>query len=176
MLFRDQITNFSINQVASNVFDEPNKLADFAAAAASSGELINAQLQSKLGRDVDSKIVKWHQEYYLMEQLKGVKKELGMESNGKDKLIEKFRRRAAELSMPGVLKDENNTIWGVIRAYNVPSGKRSYPTTRHSIRYSRRRPRPHTPPLRSLGRHKSSYTKSTHNASPNSASSPRLTR
>jgi len=28
-LFRDQITNFSINQVASNVFDEPDKLADF---------------------------------------------------------------------------------------------------------------------------------------------------
>src|SRR5271154_512954 len=31
-LFRDQITNFSINQVASKVFDEPDKLADFAAA------------------------------------------------------------------------------------------------------------------------------------------------
>jgi ATP-dependent Lon protease len=37
-LFRDQITNFSINQVASNVFDEPDKLADFAAAV-SSGEV-----------------------------------------------------------------------------------------------------------------------------------------
>ena len=31
-LFRNQITNFSINQVAANVFDEPDKLADFAAA------------------------------------------------------------------------------------------------------------------------------------------------
>jgi Lon-like ATP-dependent protease len=37
-LFRDQITNFSINQVASNVFDEPDKLADFAVAV-SSGEV-----------------------------------------------------------------------------------------------------------------------------------------
>ena len=37
-LFRDQITNFSINQVASNVFDEPDKLADFAAAV-STGEV-----------------------------------------------------------------------------------------------------------------------------------------
>jgi len=70
-LFRDQITNFSTNQVASNVFDEPDKLADFTAAV-SSGEvgelqdvfeslvvddrlckallvlLIDAQLQSKL--------------------------------------------------------------------------------------------------------------------------------
>ena len=79
-LFRDQITNFSINQVASNVFDEPDKLADFAAAVSTGDvqelqdvleslvvedrlrksllvlkkELINAQLQSKLSRDVDS--------------------------------------------------------------------------------------------------------------------------
>ena len=106
MCFRDQITNFSINQVAANVFDEPHKLADFAAAITTSKEefqdvleslvvddrlrkallalkkeLINAQLQSKLSRDVDSKIAKRQREYYLMEQLKGIKKELGMESD-----------------------------------------------------------------------------------------------
>ena len=130
-LFRDQITNFSINQVAANVFDEPDKLADFAAAVSTGEvqelqdvleslvvddrlrkallvlkkELINAQLQSKLSRDVDSKIAKRQREYYLMEQLKGIKKELGMESDGKDKLIEKFRERAAGLKMPeGVRK------------------------------------------------------------------------
>ena len=40
-LFRDQITNLSINQVASNVFDEQDKLADFAAAVSTEevGEL-----------------------------------------------------------------------------------------------------------------------------------------
>ncbi|KAH8101026.1 ATP-dependent protease La [Cristinia sonorae] len=130
-LFRDQITNFSINQVASNVFDEPDKLADFAAAVSTGEvgelqdvleslvvedrlrkallvlkkELINAQLQSKLSRDVDSKIAKRQREYYLMEQLKGIKKELGMESDGKDKIIEKFKERAASLKMPeGVRK------------------------------------------------------------------------
>ncbi|KAF8150229.1 Lon protease C-terminal proteolytic domain-containing protein [Crassisporium funariophilum] len=130
-LFRDQITNFSINQVAANVFDEPDKLADFAAAVSTGEvqelqdvlealvvddrlrkallvlkkELINAQLQSKLSRDVDSKIAKRQREYYLMEQLKGIKKELGMESDGKDKLIEKYRERAARLNMPdGVRK------------------------------------------------------------------------
>lgn len=129
-LFRDQITNFSINQVASNVFDEPDKLADFAAAVSTGEvqelqdvlespnvedrlrkallvlkkELINAQLQSKLSRDVDSKIAKRQREYYLMEQLKGIKKELGMESDGKDKMIEKFRERAASLKMPETVK------------------------------------------------------------------------
>ncbi len=40
-----------------------------------------------------------------MEQLKGIKKELGMESDGKDKLIEKFKERADSLKMPeGVRK------------------------------------------------------------------------
>ncbi|KAI0775127.1 ATP-dependent protease La [Trametes elegans] len=129
-LFRDQIANFSINQVASNVFDEPDKLADFAAAVSTGDpnelqdvleslvvddrlrkallvlkkELINAQLQSKLARDVDSKIAKRQREYYLMEQLKGIKKELGMESDGKDKLIEKFKERAASLKMPEAVR------------------------------------------------------------------------
>ncbi|KAF8629476.1 hypothetical protein AX15_003423 [Amanita polypyramis BW_CC] len=129
-LFREQIANFSINQIASNVFDEPDKLADFAAAVSSGEvqelqdvlealavddrlrkallvlkkELINAQLQSKLSRDVDSKIAKRQREYYLMEQLKGIKKELGMESDGKDKLIEKFKERAAALKMPDAVR------------------------------------------------------------------------
>ncbi|KAH9902698.1 ATP-dependent protease La [Cubamyces lactineus] len=129
-LFRDQIANFSINQVASNVFDEPDKLADFAAAVSTGDpnelqdvleslivkdrlskallvlkkELINAQLQSKLARDVDSKIAKRQREYYLMEQLKNIKKELGMESDGKDKLIEKFKERAAALKMPEAVR------------------------------------------------------------------------
>ncbi|KAG2123860.1 hypothetical protein DEU56DRAFT_744974, partial [Suillus clintonianus] len=63
-------------------------------------ELINAQLQIKLLRDVHSKIVKRQRKYHLMEQLKGIKKELSMESGGKDKLIEKFKEHAALLKMP----------------------------------------------------------------------------
>jgi Lon-like ATP-dependent protease len=155
-LFRDQITNFSINQVASNVFDEPDKLADFAAAVSSGEvrelqdvlesltvedrlrkallvlkkELINAQLQSKLSRDVDSKIAKRQREYYLMEQLKGIKKELGMESDGKDKLIEKFKERAAMLKMPeGVRKvfdEELNKLMGLEPAASEANVTRNY--------------------------------------------------
>lgn len=155
-LFRDQITNFSINQVASNVFDEPDKLADFAAAVSSGEvgelqdvleslvvddrlrkallvlkkELINAQLQSKLSRDVDSKIAKRQREYYLMEQLKGIKKELGMESDGKDKLIEKFKERAASLKMPeGVRKvfdEELNKLMGLEPAASEANVTRNY--------------------------------------------------
>ncbi|TFK49675.1 ATP-dependent protease La [Heliocybe sulcata] len=155
-LFRDQITNFSINQVASNVFDEPDKLADFAAAVSTGEvqelqdvleslvvddrlrkallvlkkELINAQLQSKLSRDVDSKIAKRQREYYLMEQLKGIKKELGMESDGKDKLIEKFKERAAKLKMPEhvrkVFDEELNKLQGLEPSASEANVTRNY--------------------------------------------------
>ncbi|KAJ8088265.1 ATP-dependent Lon protease pim1 [Marasmius tenuissimus] len=155
-LFRDQITNFSINQVATNVFDEPDKLADFAAAVSTGAvtelqdvlealhvddrlrkallvlkkELINAQLQSKLSRDVDSKIAKRQREYYLMEQLKGIKKELGMESDGKDKLIEKFRERATQLKMPEAVRkvfdEELNKLAGLEPAASEANVTRNY--------------------------------------------------
>ena len=155
-LFRDQITNFSINQVAANVFDEPDKLADFAAAVSTGEvqelqdvleslvvddrlrkallvlkkELINAQLQSKLSRDVDSKIAKRQREYYLMEQLKGIKKELGMESDGKDKLIEKFRERAASLKMPDgvrkIFEEELAKLQGLEPAASEANVTRNY--------------------------------------------------
>ncbi|TIB86338.1 ATP-dependent protease La [Wallemia mellicola] len=125
-LFRDQIANFSVSQSASNIFEEPDKLADFAAAVSQGEiselqavleaenvedrlgkalvvlkrELINAQLQSKISRDVESKIQKRQREFYLMEQLKGIKRELGLESDGKDKMLEKFKSKSSSLAIP----------------------------------------------------------------------------
>lgn len=155
-LFRDQITNFTISQSANNVFDEPDKLADFAAAVSTGEvnelqdvlesliveerlqkallvlkkELINAQLQSKISRDVESKIQKRQREYYLMEQLKGIKKELGMESDGKDKLIEKFRERANSLKMPDgvrkVFEEELNKLQHLEPAASEANVTRNY--------------------------------------------------
>jgi Lon-like ATP-dependent protease len=129
-LFRDQIASFSMSQSAGNVFDEPSKLADFAAAVSAGEalelqevletlpveerlqkslvvlkkELMNAQLQNKISKDVESKIAKRQREYYLMEQLKGIKKELGLESDGKDKLVEGFKEKASKLAMPAMVK------------------------------------------------------------------------
>ena len=129
-LFRDQIASFSMSQSAGNVFEEPGKLADFAAAVSAAEpeelqevletltigerlqkallvlkkELMNAQLQSKISKEVESKIAKRQREYYLMEQLKGIKKELGIESDGKDKLVEGFKEKAKKLDMPDAVK------------------------------------------------------------------------
>ncbi|EMR10567.1 ATP-dependent protease La [Pneumocystis murina B123] len=129
-LFRDQIANFSMFQSTGNVFEEPAKLADFAAAVSAGEiselqdiletlsiearlqksllvlkkELMNAQLQSKISKDVESKIQKRQREYYLIEQMKGIKRELGLETDGKDKLVEKFKDKVSKLSMPENVK------------------------------------------------------------------------
>ncbi|KAI8977519.1 Lon protease C-terminal proteolytic domain-containing protein [Mycotypha africana] len=168
-LFKEQIANFSMSQSAGNVFEEPSKLADFAAAVSAGEaaelqevletlnvedrlqkalvvlkkELLNAQLQSKISKEVDTKIAKRHREYILMEQLKGIKKELGLESDGKDKLVEGFKEKAEKLAMPATVKkvfdEEINKLvhlepaaseFNVTRNYldwltQVPWGKRS---------------------------------------------------
>jgi Lon-like ATP-dependent protease len=129
-LFRDQISTFSMSQSTGNVTSEPAKLADFAAAVSSGEqtelqevlacmnveermqkalivlkkELMNAQLQSKITKDVESKISKRQREYWLMEQMKGIRRELGLESDGKDKLVEKFKEKASKLAMPEAVR------------------------------------------------------------------------
>jgi Lon-like ATP-dependent protease len=129
-LFRDQISAFYTDQFPGNLSDEPAKLADFAAAVSAGElhemqevletmnieerlpkalvvlkkELMNAQLQSKITKDVEAKIQKRQREYWLMEQMKGIKRELGIESDGKDKLVEKFKEKAEKLAMPEIVK------------------------------------------------------------------------
>ena len=129
-VFKDQIHDFSVSQSAGNVIEEPAKLADFAAAVSAGdigelqevlsemnveqrlhkaylvlkNELMNAKLQSKISKDVETKIHKRQREYWLNEQMKGIKRELGLESDGKDKLVEKFREKAAKLAMPEAVK------------------------------------------------------------------------
>ena len=129
-LFRDQISAFYTDQFPGNLSDEPAKLADFAAAVSAGElhemqevlemmnieerlpkalvvlkkELMNAQLQSKISKDVEAKIQKRQREYWLMEQMKGIKRELGIESDGKDKLVEKFKEKAEKLAMPEAVK------------------------------------------------------------------------
>ncbi|KAE9964474.1 hypothetical protein EG328_010425 [Venturia inaequalis] len=129
-IFRDQVQTFAMSNGAGNISEDPMKLADFAAVNSTGEphelqealeasdaadrlhksllvlkkEHMNAQLQQKISKDVESKIQKRQREYWLMEQLKGIKRELGMESDGKDKLLETFREKANKLAMPDAVK------------------------------------------------------------------------
>lgn len=52
-----------------------------------------SKLQQKIGREVEEKVKQQHRKYILHEQLKAIKKELGVEKDDKDAIEEKFRER-----------------------------------------------------------------------------------
>lgn len=169
-MFREQIATFSasIQSATTNIFEEPARLADFAAAVSAGEEdelqdilsslniehrleksllvlkkeLMNAELQNKISKDVETKIQKRQREYYLMEQLKGIKRELGID-DGRDKLIDTYKERVKSLKLPEsvqkIFDDEITKLstletsmseFGVIRNYldwltSIPWGKHS---------------------------------------------------
>lgn len=106
-------------------------------------ELENAKLQLSISKQVEKKITKRQREYFLMEQLKEIQKELGMTPDGKKKLIEDFKLKAMSLKMPqdveNVLNEEiskllhfdmSSSEFNVTRNYldwltNLPWGIRS---------------------------------------------------
>ncbi|XP_072401412.1 lon protease homolog, mitochondrial [Diabrotica undecimpunctata] len=59
-----------------------------------------SKLQQKIGREVEEKVKKHHRKYILQEQLKVIKKELGLEKDDKDAIGEKFRERIKDKVLP----------------------------------------------------------------------------
>ena len=104
--------------------DDPGKLADFAANLTSADgqelqqvvelftvrkridlvltllkkELEVSRLQTKITKQIEEKISAHQREFFLREQLKAIKKELGLEKEGKTSEIEKFEKRIQGLS------------------------------------------------------------------------------
>lgn len=122
---------------ASNIIDNPSALADFAASLSTFGEphelqavleslvieerlskayvilkkeVENLRVQSQINSDVEEKMAKARKDYYIMEQIKGIKKELGFDSDGREKLVKKFEKRIGDLNIPkdakSVFEDE----------------------------------------------------------------------
>ncbi len=131
-LFRENVQFFS-GRLDAN---DPYRLADFAASVCSAGsnpEDLQAVLEekdpemrlhkalvllskerevSKLQQEIQSKVEEKMSEsqrrYFLMEQLKSIKKELGMERDDKEAVIEKYRKQLAEYS--DIPEEVNKTI------------------------------------------------------------------
>jgi Lon-like ATP-dependent protease len=120
-LFRENLQFFPMRFDAN----DPFRLADFAASISASGTpeelqdvleetdpeqrlhlalvLLNrerqvSRLQQEISEKVEEKMSEAQRKYFLNEQLKSIKKELGMEKDDKDSLIEKFRKQLAEYS------------------------------------------------------------------------------
>ncbi len=118
-LYKEELGMF----MAHSNLQEPGRLADFAAALTSSSaaelqdvletvsirgrlqkvlvllkkETEIAQLQAKITKSIEQSINKHQREFFLREQLKTIKKELGIEKEGKETEVERFEKRLAEL-------------------------------------------------------------------------------
>ncbi|VDO89869.1 unnamed protein product [Schistosoma curassoni] len=72
------------------------------------------RLQQQIGREVEEKVKQQHRRYMLSEQLKVIKKELGLEKDDKDTIVEKFRMRLKDLTVPSgvmeVIDEELNKL------------------------------------------------------------------
>ncbi|MEI8365538.1 MAG: endopeptidase La [Parachlamydiaceae bacterium] len=151
-LFKEELQIF----LGHSDFTEPGKLADFAVALTTASreelqgvletfdiqgridkalillkkELDLSELQSSINKKIDATITKSQKDFFLREQLKTIKKELGIEKE--DKLIdkEKFEARLKERKVPpDVLKVINEEMeklsvlevqsaeYGVVRGY-----------------------------------------------------------
>lgn len=120
-LFRESLQFFPARVDAN----DPYKLADFVASITKSGtpeelqdvleekdaemrlhkafvllikEREVAKLQQEISSKVEEKMTEAQRKYFLTEQLKSIKKELGMERDDKEALIEKYRKQLATYS------------------------------------------------------------------------------
>lgn len=63
-----------------------------------------SKLQQKIGKEVEEKVKQQHRKYILHEQLKVIKKELGLEKDDKDAIGDKFRERLADKVVPQAIQ------------------------------------------------------------------------
>jgi len=63
-----------------------------------------ADVQRRINEDVNTKLTKMQREFFLKEQLRSIKRELGMEEDGKDKSSRTFRERIEAAGMPQDVK------------------------------------------------------------------------
>jgi Lon-like ATP-dependent protease len=104
-------------------------------------ELEMSKLQQKISKDVEDKIKSQHRKYMLQEQMKSIKRELGIEKDDKEAIGEKFRERIKGLTVPKQVQevideelqklsflDQHSAEFNVSRNYldwltNLPWGK-----------------------------------------------------
>lgn len=113
-----------------------------------------SKLQAKIGKDVEEKVKTMHRKYMLQEQMKVIRKELGLEKDDKDAIADKFRARLKDLIVPKEVQevideelnklgmiDNHSSEFGVTRNYldwltNIPWGKASKETLElHRAKY-----------------------------------------
>lgn len=166
-LFRENVTYYPMKVDAN----DPYRLADFAASLTTgsaedlqgvleekdaemrlhkalvllSKERELSKLQQEISRKVEEKMSEQQRKYMLHEQLKSIKKELGMEKDDKEALLAKYRKKISEFSQQPEQEvmetieseleklstlEKNSSEFNVTRSYldwltSIPWGKNS---------------------------------------------------
>jgi ATP-dependent Lon protease len=120
-LHKEELSYF----MSQSNLNEPGRLADFAAALTTADgselqevleavevpkrvektlyllkkEIEIAQLQQQISKQVEEKLSKQQREFFLREQLKAIKKELGLEKDDKETEVERFQQRLEKLTL-----------------------------------------------------------------------------
>ena len=119
-LFKEELNLFMSR---SNI-KEPGRLADFAAAMTTAGakdlqdvleafsirariekvlllkrEIDISRIQVKINKQIEEKVTKQQRDFFLREQLKAIKKELGLVKEGKETELDEFKERLAKLTL-----------------------------------------------------------------------------
>lgn len=90
--------NWNIYFLSPIVFQIPKRL--LLALGILKKELELSKLQQKIGREVEEKVKQQHRKYILHEQLRAIKKELGIEKDDKDAIGEKYREKLKDKTVP----------------------------------------------------------------------------
>jgi ATP-dependent Lon protease len=147
-LFKEELQVF----LGHSDFTEPGRLADFAVALTTASreelqsvlealdiqkridkallllrkELDISKLQSSINARIEATISKAQREFFLREQLKAIKKELGMEKDDRTLEIEKFKERLKKRKVPEPVQkvineeiDKLNTLEPISAEYGV---------------------------------------------------------
>jgi len=164
-LFKEELQVF----LGHSDFTDPGRLADFAVALTTATreelqavlttfdlpdrmekalillkkELDLSQLQSSINQKIEGSIVRTQREFFLREQLKAIKRELGLEKDDKQADVEKFMERLRQSPPPTEVEkvvieeleklqvlDTASSEYGVVRGYLdwltcLPWGKQS---------------------------------------------------
>ncbi len=120
-MFKDELNMF----LGRANLNDPGRLADFASAMTTSSpvelqdilettsirqriekallllkkELDVSRIQVKINQQIEEKVSKQQRDFFLREQLKAIKKELGLAKEGKEAEIEQFRERLKALTL-----------------------------------------------------------------------------
>jgi ATP-dependent Lon protease len=120
-LFKEELNLF----LSRSNIKEPGRLADFAAAMTTASgkdlqevleafslrgriekvllllrkELDISRLQARINKNIEEKVTKQQRDFFLREQLKAIKKELGLVKEGKESELDEFKERLGKLTL-----------------------------------------------------------------------------